>query len=174
MRFVVLAIIWAAVAVTLFLYLAQKKLTVLSYSSYWDVATINELLLPITIGVQVVTLVVFGGILAYSIRSLLTRLSQPLFAIKRSLAAIAGGDLASKVVLRKEDAFQDLAMDLDEMRATLREKIVRIKEKQPALSSASAELSTSMLTGTPSLSYALSLQSAVERMKEEIRAFQQS
>ncbi|MGO9014150.1 MAG: hypothetical protein ACLQF0_04140 [Dissulfurispiraceae bacterium] len=173
MRFVVLATIWAAVTVMLFIYVAQKKLTVLCYSSYCDISTINELLLPLTIGVQVVTLVVFAGILAQIIHSLLKRLSPPLFAIKRSLAGIAGGDLASKVVLRKGDEFQDLAMGLDEMRASLREKILRIKEQQPALSAASTELSTSMLTGTPSLSSALSLQSAVERMKEEIRAFHQ-
>src|SRR5208337_4150812 len=109
MRFVVLTAIWTAVTVMLFIYVAQKKLEDLRYSSHFDIETTNELLFPITVGVQVATLVVFAGILAYSINSLLKRLSPPLFAIKRSLAGIAGGDLVNKVVLRKTDEFQDLA-----------------------------------------------------------------
>src|SRR5271169_58540 len=173
LRFVVLSTIWATSTVMLFIYVAQKKLADLSYSSNFDIETASGLLLSITVGVQVVTLIVFAGVLAYTIHSLLKRLNPPIFAIKRSLARIAGGDLATKVVLRKTDEFQHLAMSVDEMRGILWEKIMKIKKQDKALSAASAELSTSMLTGTPSLSCALSLQSAVQRMKEEVQAFHQ-
>jgi methyl-accepting chemotaxis protein len=171
MRFVALATIWAAGTVVLFMYVAQKKLEDLRYSSHFDIETTGELFLPITVGVQVATLVVFGGILAYTIHLLLKRLSQALFAIKRNITRIADGDLSSEVVIRRTDEFQGLAMDLDEMRGSLREKFLCIKEQQQELSAASTELSSSIITGTPSLSSALSLQSAVERMKEEVRIF---
>jgi methyl-accepting chemotaxis protein len=171
LRFVAIATAWAAVTVMLFAYLAEKKLERLRFSSHINITTTSELLMPITLGAHVVSLLIFAGILAYTIHALWKRLSPPLYDIKKDIARIAGGELASEVTLRENDEFQDLAADLDMMRRELREKIIRINEQQRVLSNAVAELSGSIIKGNPSLADAASLRSAVARMKEDLQAF---
>jgi methyl-accepting chemotaxis protein len=171
LRFVAIASVWAAAAIMLFAYLAAKRLDSIRYSSHVDIQTTRELLLPITIGANVASLLIFAGILAYTINSLWKRLSPPLFTLKKDLVRIASGDLMSEVSLSEKEEFQDMAADLDGMRKDLREKIVRIKEQQEVLSAVAAELSKSILKGAPSLPHAVSLQSGVEQMKEYVRAF---
>lgn len=171
LRFVVVAAIWAVTTVALFAYLAGKKLDDLRYSSHFDLQTASELLLPITVGVHAISLLVFAGILAYTIRRLWRKFSPPLAALKNSLAGMAGGDLTKEVRLRKEDEFQDLALELDMMRSALRDKIIRIKERQPALSVAAVELNTAIVSGKRDLARIATLQSAAELMKGEVNAF---
>ena len=171
LRFVIIATAWAAAMVVLYAYLAEKKLERLRFSSHIDITTTSELLLPITAGASVVSLLVFAGILAYSFHSLWKRLSPPLSTIKNDLARIAGGELTGEIILREDDEFQDLATDLDGMRKGLLGKIYRIKEPLQALRASAAELSGAAARGNPSLAHTASLQSAVERMKEQVDAF---
>lgn len=171
LRFVAIASVWAAATVVIFAYLAEKRLEEIRYSTHLNIKTTSDLLMPTTIGAHVVSLLIFAGILAYTMHSLWRRLSMPLFTIKKDITRIAGGDLASAVVLREGDEFQDLAAGLDTMRSEIRERIVRIKERQRSVSAAAAELNKSVLKGTPSVSHAASLQSAVEQMKGDVNAF---
>jgi methyl-accepting chemotaxis protein len=171
LRFVTAATVWGVTTVLLFVYLAGKKLDDLRYSSHIDIQTTSELLLPITVGVHAVSLLLFAGILAYTVHSLWQRLLKPLSALKGSIATIADGDLTGKVILRKEDEFQYVAEDLDEMRRGLQEKFARLKERQQELSAKAREFSTSTLEREQSPAHAASLQSAVERMREDLRAF---
>jgi methyl-accepting chemotaxis protein len=171
LRFIAIATIWAAASVMLFAYLAGRRLDSIRYSSHLDITTMKELLLPITVGAHVVSLLMFAGILAYTIGTLWRRLSPPLYSIKKDLARIAAGDLMSEVSLSKEEEFQDLAAAVDGMRKGLREKIVPLQGQQALLSAAAAELSSAILEGNPSLTHVAALRSGVERMKEDIRAF---
>ncbi|MCK9419671.1 MAG: methyl-accepting chemotaxis protein [Nitrospirae bacterium] len=171
LRFVAVATIWAAATIMLFAYLAGKRLEAIRYSSHIDIKTMSELLLPVTIGVHAISFLVFAGILAFTINLLWKRLSPPLYSIKKDIVRIAGGDLASEVSLSKDEEFQRLATDLDNMRRGMREKIVRLKEQQAMLSSAADELVRSTLGGNPSLSSAATLQAAVERMKRDVQIF---
>lgn len=171
LRFVALATLWAVTTVMLFAYIAGKKLDELRYSSHIDLQTTSELLLPIAVMTHVLSLLIFAGLLAYTIHSLWQNLSAPLAAIKRNIERIAKGDLAGSVVLRKKDEFQDLAAEMDLMRRGLQEKIARIKEQQRDLSAAADGLSVSILQKDTSLPHAASLQSAVVQMKETVQAF---
>jgi len=171
LRFVAIASVWAAATVVLFGYLAEKRLEEIRYSTHITIKTTSELLMPSTISAHVVSLLIFAGILAYTMRSLWQSLSVPLFTIKKDIERIAGGDLTSEVALREHDEFQDLAVDLDTMRSKLRERIVSIKEQQRSVSAAAAEINKSIFKGTPSLAHAASLQSAVEQMKGDVHAF---
>ena len=171
LRFVAIATVWAAATAILFSYLAGKKLDDVRYSSHIDSNTISELLMPITLAAQVVSLLIFAGILAYSVNSLWKRLSPPLYSLKKDIARIAGGDLLNEVSLSPDEEFQYLAADLDGMRRGLREKIVRLKEQQRLLSAAADELSRSTLEGKLSLAHSASLQAAVEQMKATADVF---
>jgi methyl-accepting chemotaxis protein len=171
LRFVAVATIWAAATIMLFVYLTGKKLDAIRYSSHIDIKTTSELLLPVTVGVNAISFLVFAAILAYTINALWKRLSPPLYSIKKDIVRIAGGDLASEVSLSKDEEFQHLATDLDTMRRGIREKIVRLKERQVVLSSAADQLVKSTLGGSPSVSSAASLQAAVDGMKGDVQAF---
>ena len=172
LRFVAVATVWSAASVLLFFYLANKKLEEIRYSSYIDMTTTSELLMPVTIGALAVSLLMFAGILGYAIHTLLHKLSGPLGQIRRDILRIAAGDLTSDIILREKDEFQDLAADLEGMRTELRERIVRIKEQQSMLSAAAADLNKSVQEGNASLQHVASLEAAVVRMKEGVRAFQ--
>jgi len=172
LRFVAVSTIWSAASVLLFFYLANKKLEEIRYSSYIDMRTTSELLMPVTIGALAVSLLMFAGILGYAIHTLLHKLTGPLGQIRRDISRIAGGDLTSDIILREKDEFQDLAADLEGMRTELRSRIARIKEQQAMLSAAAVELSRSAREGSASLQQVAALETAVARMQEDVRAFQ--
>jgi methyl-accepting chemotaxis protein len=171
LRFVAATAVWGVTTVLLFVFLAGRKLDDLRYSSHIDLQTTSELLLPITAGVHAASLLIFAGILTYTIHTLWHKLSGPLTGLKKSLVRIADGDLTGRVVLRKEDEFQYLARDLEVMRSGLREKIVGLKERQRELSAAAAELAASIPGGDRLPARVAALQSAVDRMQEELHAF---
>ncbi len=171
LRFVAIATSWAVVTVLLFAYLAKKRLDTLRYSSYVDIRTTSDLLLPITITAHVISLVIFAAILAYMIYSLWKRLSSPLQKIKAAISRIAAGDLTGKVTVEHDEEFQNLAEDLDRMRSSLSERIVRIKDHHRGLAAAAGELSRLMHEGSDIATPAASLRDAVDRMKNDVNAF---
>lgn len=171
LRFVLAASAWSAATVVLYAYLANEKLQRLRFSNHIDITTTNELLMPLTVGVAVISLLMFAVFLAYTFHSLWKKLSPPLLIIKKDLARMADGELAEAVILPEHYEFQDLAAELDGMRKELGEKVLRLKEQQPALSAAAAELSGAALAGSPSPAQAASLRLAVEQMQKHIDAF---
>jgi methyl-accepting chemotaxis protein len=168
LRFVVIATIWAATTVLLFTYLAKKQLDALRYSSYIDIKTTGDLLLPITVGAHIVCLLIFAGLLAYTIHSLWEKLSLPLKKIKTNISHIAVGDLTNNITLDSDEEFQDMAADLEGMRIALRARFVRIKEQQQRLAAAVAELNRSIHGKTSLVSPIASLRDAIERMKVDV------
>jgi methyl-accepting chemotaxis protein len=172
LRFVAIATVWAAISSILFAYLAKERLAGIRYSSHVDITTMRELLLPATVGAHAVSLLVFAGILAYTIRALWKRLDPPLRKIKNDLSMIAECGLSEECMIGKVDEFQDLAADLDAMRTGLREKMVRIKERHRELSNDADALGKSIQEGKPSATQTAMLQSAVEKMKRDIDSFQ--
>lgn len=171
LRFVMTATAWAAATVVLFVMLAEKRLEEVRYSTHISVKSTADLLLPSALSAQLVTLLIFAAALAYAIYSLWRRLAIPLTSIKKDLARIGNGDLASTVTLREDEEFQDLAADLDRMRSELRSRFVRIKERHTALSEAAEGLAKSIYKGSPSVPQASLLREAVERMKEDVHVF---
>ncbi len=171
LRFVLIATFWAAASVMLFAFLAQRRLNGIRYSSYVDIKTTGELLLPITAAAHVISLLVIAGILAYTLHSLWRRLSPPLGKIRQAISKMAGGELTEAIVLGKADEFQNLAVELDGLRVALREKIIRIKEQHSALASASDALNRAIRDGNLSESHALAVRSAVEKLKRGVQEF---
>jgi methyl-accepting chemotaxis protein len=171
LRFVAIATFWAVATAILFSYLAGKKLDDVRYSSHIDSKTISELLMPITVATQAASLLIFAGILAYTVSLLWKRLSPPLFSLKKDIARIAGGDLMSEVSLSSDEEFQDLADDLNDMRCGLQQKIVRLREQFQTLSTAADELHRSTIEGKLSLTHAAALHGAVEQMNAAANVF---
>jgi methyl-accepting chemotaxis protein len=152
-------------------FLVDKKLDSIRYSSHVDIKTTLELLLPITLGTHLISLLIFAAILAYAMRSIWKMLSPPLYSIKKDLARIASGDLTSEVTLCKGEEFQVLASELEKMRRDLRENIARIKDHQRVLAATTAEIDNSIRAGDLSMTQADTLQTAAARMKESVQIF---
>lgn len=171
LTFVLIVICWAVATVGVYTYLVEKKLDSIRYSSHVDIKTAGELLLPITLGTHLISLLIFAAILAFAMKLVWKMLSPPLYSIKKDLARIAAGDLASEVSLCKGEEFQDLASELEHMRRGLRENIVRIKDQRLALSAAATEIDNSIGAGNLSMTHVVSLQSAAAQMRESVQKF---
>lgn len=171
LKSVFIVICWAVATVAVYTYLVGKKLDSLRYSSHIDIKTTGELFLPVTLGTHLISFLLFAALLAYTMRSILKRLSPPLYSIKKDLARIASGDLTGNVSLCEGEEFQELANELEMMRTRLRDNIVRIKDQQLALSAAAAEIENSISAGNLSVTHAASLQSAASRMRESVQMF---
>lgn len=171
LNFVLIVICWAIATVGIYMFLVGRKLDSIRYSSHVDIKTTGEMLLPITLGTHLFSLLVFAAILAFAIQAVWKKLSPPLFSIKKDLSRIASGDLTSEVSLCKGEEFQELASELEQMREGIRENIVRIKEQQQELSAAASEVEKGISSGSISITQISALQSAAARMRESVRKF---
>jgi methyl-accepting chemotaxis protein len=168
LRFVAIATSWAAATVLLFAFLAKKRLDAVRYSSFVDIKTTGELLLPITVAAHIISTLIFAGLLAFTIHSLWKKLSPPLTKIKTGISRIAGGDLANTIALDSDEEFQHLAADLEGMRCALRARFMRIRDQQQRLAAAAAELNRSVHEGSSLDSPAASLRDAVAQMSADV------
>ena len=170
-RFVFTTTLWAVAAISLFAYFAGKRLQEALYTTHLKVSSPGELLLSSSAAAQAIALVLFIVLLAYAIYALRKKLSVPLYMLKKDIARIADGDLASVVSLREEDEFQELASDMDAMRKNLGRKLGGIKEGNAALSSAIYDLQRAAAKGEVSAKQVGPLKEVAARMKEELNAF---
>lgn len=171
LRFVLSTTVWILATVSLLTLMLQRRLEDVLYSPHINIRTSVDLLMPSTLQAHLLSLVLFTAILLYAIHALWRRLAPPLYSLKKDIARVASGDLAGGVALREDEEFQDLAQVLDGMRTDLRQKFIRIKEREGELSAAVAELDRSVLKGNPSLQQTASLKSAAARMREELNGF---
>ncbi len=172
LKFVLAVMCWAVATVWVYSSLVEKKLDALRYSSHVDIKTTGDLLLPITLGTHLISFLLFAALLAYTMRSVMKKLSPPLYSIKKDLARIASGDLTSEVSLCKGEEFQELTSELELMRRGLRENFVLIKDRQLALSSAMSHIDNAMSEGRLSMTHVETLQSETARLKESVHLFQ--
>ena len=172
-RFVITTTVWALAAVALFTFIAGKRLEDVLYSPHISIQSSVELLMPSAFQAYVLSLILFTGILIFAFRALWKRLSLPLYSMKKDIARIAAGDLASGVSLREDEEFQELAFDLDGMRSRLRNKFSLLKERRAALSESVAELEKAVWKGTPSISHVAAVKKAAEQLKGDLDGFTQ-
>lgn len=172
LRFVLIVMCWAVATIWLYSSLVAKKLDALRYSSHVDIKTTGDLLLPITLGTHLISFLLFAAILAYTMHSIMKKLSPPLYSIKKDLARIASGDLTNEVTLCKGEEFQELATELELMRQGIRENFVLIKDRQQALSFATADIESAISKGSLSMTHVAALQSETARLKESVQLFQ--
>jgi methyl-accepting chemotaxis protein len=171
LRFVITTTVWAAVTVSLFTLMAGKRLEEFLYSPHINIKTTAELLMPSAVHAHIISLLFFVALLVYAIRSLWKKLAGPLYSLKKDITRITLGDLVSGVALRGDEEFQDLASDLDRMRGELRDKFVRLKEREEELSVAVSTLDRAALKGAASSDHVSAIREATAKMREELKGF---
>ena len=171
LRFVITTTVWGAATVSLFTVMAGKRLEEFLYSPHINIKTTAELLMPSAIHAHIISLLFFTALLAYAIRALWKKLGGPLYSLKKDITRMTSGDLVSGVALRGDEEFQDLASDLDRMRGELRDRFVRLKEREDALSAAVSTLDRAVLKGSPSADHLSAVREATAKMKQELKGF---
>ena len=127
--------------------------------------------MPSAVHAHIISLLFFTALLVYAIRSLWKKLAGPLYSLKKDITRITSGDLVSGVALRGDEEFQDLASDLDRMRGELRDKFVRLKEREEELSVAVSTLDRAVLKGARSVDHVSVVREATAKMSEELKGF---
>lgn len=171
LRFVVTTTIWAVAAVSLFVMMAERRIEDVLYSPHINVRSAVELVMPSLLSAHLLSLILFTVLLLLAVRGLWKRLSPPLYSLKRDIMRLAAGDLVSGIALSEGDEFQDLAADLDRMRSGLRERFIRLKERQKVLSESAAELQKAVLKSKDASDELKRVKDAIGRMKEELDGF---
>ncbi|MDH4161904.1 MAG: methyl-accepting chemotaxis protein [Nitrospirota bacterium] len=171
LRFVIVTALWSAAALLLFAWIARQRIETEMYSSHLTIASSQELLLPSALYSEGIALLLYSVLLAYAIFDLGKRISAPLFMLKKDLARIGAGDLAIPVRLRPGDEFQDLAGEVDRMRAGLGSRFAEIKGAQQRLSRAVSELDLSMRQGLPLSEPIGEIRKAASAAQESLRPF---
>lgn len=171
LSFILVVACWALATVGVYMYLIDRKMDSIRYSSHVDITSTTDLLLPITAGTHVVSLLVFAAILAYAMRSVWKKLSPPLYSIKKDLARMASADLTGEVSLCRGEEFQDLAYSLEKMREGLRYNINQLKGRQESLTEATKAVEQSLQAGKLSGDEAATLKKAAASMREALQKF---
>lgn len=171
LRFVITTTLWAVAAVAFFVLLAQRRLEDVLYSPHINVRSVADLVMPSLLAAHIISLILFALLLLFAVRGLWKRLSPPLYSLKKDIVRLSSGDLASGIALSEEDEFQDLASDLDRMRSGLRERFIRLKERQKALTDAARDLEKAVVASKDAAAEIKRLKDGIARMKEELNGF---
>ncbi len=171
LRFVITTTLWAVAAVAFFVLLAQRRLEDVLYSPHINVRSVADLVMPSLLTAHIISLILFSLLLLFAVRGLWKRLSPPLYSLKKDIIRLSSGDLVSGIALSEEDEFQDLASDLDRMRSGLRERFIRLKERQKALTDAARDLEKAVIASKDAAAEIKRLKDGIARMKEELNDF---
>ncbi|MEW6428102.1 MAG: methyl-accepting chemotaxis protein [Thermodesulfobacteriota bacterium] len=127
-RFVAASLIGNLGAIIAFVLLARPKLDTVIYSMRMpDVPVSSIIMREIVVTSGGVTLLT-AAIFAVTAYRLLSRLNGPLYNIQGKLGRAADGDLTARVVLRKNDSFQELATGVNTLLDRLHGDIRTLKE----------------------------------------------
>lgn len=101
------------------------------------------------------------------------RIAGPLYRFRGYFKAVAGGNLADRVTIRKHDYLQEEADAINAMTGSLRERLANLKARYDELRRALNELTEAAGNGSgPEISRSLKLlQAQVERFEADIHQF---
>lgn len=120
----------SAVVAVLVLYLySRQEISSTFYSAHIQLRRVSDLLFPVMASGACVSLL-SGVLLALFLPQ---KIAGPIYRVQKVLDVIKTGDLCETVILRKNDIFMDLADSVNVSTASLREKVLRIKEIQQEL-----------------------------------------
>lgn len=127
-RFVILALLGGSIALGTFNFLASKKIDTVLYSMRLPNISPGGLLwnemLCANIFVIIFTLIAF----TITAKGLFSRIHGPLKKMTSDIFRMADGELNFTVSLREHDEFRDIANELNQMSAGLKQRLAKIQE----------------------------------------------
>ncbi|MEM7816571.1 MAG: methyl-accepting chemotaxis protein [Candidatus Aenigmatarchaeota archaeon] len=136
LKFCLVVLVSFFIVGVLLFFLLQNSTTVVIENTKVKVKTTADFILPILIQTLIVVSI-FSAILVSLITLFVShKIAGPLYRLKREIKKLESGDLNADFRIRSTDQLQDLASALKDMRETLVNNLVKIKQNYETLSEA--------------------------------------
>jgi methyl-accepting chemotaxis protein len=167
--FVMITLLVNIISIGVFNYIALQQMEDVIWSSHINIKTTGEIMNSLFIYVNMINVCFITCMLVLMGYWMIRKTAAPLMSMSADIHNMTGGDLMSAIALRKKDEFQDVAVEIDTMRESMRGRIERISAQHNEVSA-----SIKKLGGLKGHSASLAAESEiirekVKRLEEEIR-----
>ena len=127
LKFCLLVLVSVVISALLLFFFSQGTLTSSFQQSRLIIENTSLAILPAILYTSLITLAWLSVATIFVTLFISHRIAGPLFRLERELREIGQGDLTKSVVLRRKDQTAELARCINDVAASLREKIVDIR-----------------------------------------------
>ncbi len=170
LRFIAASVLANVITVTVFIFLARKKIDGLLFSMRLPNISVGELLSPEAFSASIVAVVSVSLLFLWVARGMYDKISGPLHQIREDLHTIGNGDLSCRVTLRDIDEFKDFAGEINAMVKTLDHRFSELKSRADELARASKALRNAPNTAE-ARAVIRTMRTSLSALDEQVQAF---
>ena len=170
LRFIAASVLANVLTVTVFIFLARKKIDGLLFSMRLPSVSAGALLSSEAFFASIVAVVSVSLLFLWLARGMYDKISGPLHRIRADFHTISKGDLSCRVTLRDMDEFKDFAGEINTMVEALDGRFAALKSSADELAKFSKALRTAP-NAAEARTVARSLRTAIGSLDEQIQAF---
>ncbi len=170
LRFIAASVLANALTVTVFIFLARKKIDGLLFSMRMPSASAGALLSSEAFLASIVSVVSVSLLFLWVARGMYDKISIPLHRIRSDFHSICNGDLSCRIILRDMDEFKDFAGEinimveaLDRRFSGLRDRVGELTKSAKALRNAPNPAEARAMTRA--------MRTTINALDEQIQAF---
>ncbi len=168
--FFVASLLANVIAVTLFIYLAKKKINSILFSMSLPHTDVGALLSPVAFVACIVAAITVSLLFLLVFQAMYRKIEGSLHHISVDLHKIADGDLGSRVILRENDEFREFAGNINIMAEEFNSRFKGLKDHAEELVKATEPLRNP--PATPESSAARqNMRRIIKSMEDQIQAF---
>ena len=170
LRFIAASVLANVLTVTVFIFLARKKIDGLLFSMRLPNISTGALLSSEAFFASIVAVVSVSLLFLWVARGMYDKISGPLHQIRTDFLTISKGDLSCRVTLRDMDEFKDFAGEINTMVESLESRFAALKSSADELARFSKELRTAP-NAAEDRAVTRSLMTEIGSLDQQIRAF---
>jgi len=169
-KFLIVIVIEAVLAIGLFMYLSRGTLTTGFVGSDFRIARTSEFFLP-TLLVSNLIIIVITAITGIAILIYMShRIAGPLYRFEKILTDVGRGDLTQRFKLRDNDQLSELSQSITELTTTMDNRVSDIKFRAHELSGLLREIKTSDPSGP---SDSIDIENLLKEVSENVQALEE-
>ncbi len=169
-KFLILIVIEAILAIGLFMYLSRGTLTTGFIGSDFRIARTSEFFLP-TLLISNLIIIGITAIIGIAVLIYMShRIAGPLYRFEKILTDIGRGDLTQRFKLRDNDQLSELSESITELTTTMDKRISDIKLRAHELTGLLQEIQTTVPSGPPD---SKELENLLREVSDNIQALEE-
>ena len=169
-KFLIVIVVEAVLAIGLFMYLSRGTLTTGFVGSDFRIARTSEFFLP-TLLVSNLIIIVITAIIGIAILIYMShRIAGPLYRFEKILTDVGRGDLTQRFKLRDNDQLSELSQSITELTNTMDNRVSDIKFRTHELSGLLREIKTSAPSGP---SDSIDIENLLKEVSENVQALEE-
>jgi methyl-accepting chemotaxis protein len=170
LRFIAASVLANVITVSVFIFLAGKKIDGLLFSMRLPNVSVGALLSSEAFTASIVAVVSVSLLFLWVARGMYDKIAGPLHRIMADLHTIGNGDLSCRVTLRDMDEFNDFAGEINAMVETLNHRFSGVKNRADELARASKDLRNASDT-TEARAVIRTMRTSISSLDEQVQAF---